>query len=87
LTGLIYQHKAYGVPNLQLDRLVGSRYDFRAELDSNSGIVIKLEFFLEKLKQHATFPHAWHKSKFTRITNDNVLEKVTVRTHDYLWIE
>ncbi len=50
---------AYCVPDLQLDGLVGRRDDFRAELDADGGVVIKLELFLQELQQHAAFAHTF----------------------------
>lgn len=75
-------YKKYCVPDLQLYRSLG-RNDFRSKLYPDSAIMIELKLFLQKLKKYARFSYAWFSifNIITCITNDYVLEQVTVWTH------
>jgi len=49
----------YSVPDLEFDGFVGGCDHFRAELNTDGWVVIKLELFLKKLQKHATFTDTW----------------------------
>ena len=53
----IVQQK-YCVPDLQLDRPLRDGDDLGPKLNTDGGVMVELELFLEELQQHATFANA-----------------------------
>ena len=60
--------KLYCIPDLEFDGFTVVLDEFGAELDSNSGIMIELEFFFEELKEDAGFANTWEYRKMLLVS-------------------
>lgn len=76
-------HQKYCVPYLQLDRPLRDGDDLGSELNTDGGVMVELELFLEELQQHATFANTCIGKSSTGVSNDDEFKQIGVIAHIY----
>lgn len=73
----------YCVPDLQLDRSLRDGDDLGSELNTDGGVMVELELFLEELQQHTAFANTCIGKSSTGVSNDDEFKQIGVIAHNY----